>query len=162
MKRLHSVPALRPKLSEILSHMSTAHGVAFSVTYLDKASYTGLYLATGEGTVFRNFQVRRLLEWHFHNNSLATQQCELVFDRHSHSASQLADFTRYLNNNWVLPSFASIAAVDSRYVESVQVADLALSLFRKKHLELNPHYQELDLSFIKARDVTRMVKGWMP
>lgn len=162
IKRLHSVPLLRPKLVEILSHMSVAHGITFSITHLDKATYTGPYLMPGQGTTFRNFQVRRLLEWHFHNSVLATQQCELVFDRHSHSASQMADFAKYLNNNYSLPGFASIAAVDSRYVESVQVADLALSLYRKKHLELDPNYQELDLGFIYAREVTQMVKGWTP
>ena len=162
IKRLHSVPQLRPKLVGILAHMATAHDVAFSVTYLDKAAYTGQYLEPQHGTAFRNFQVRRLLEWHFHNHTLVTQQCELVADRHSHSASQLTDFARYLNNNWNLPRFAAIATVDSRYVESIQVADLALSMYRKTHLELDPNYQGLDLGFIRARDVTAMHRGWTP
>ncbi len=162
IKSLHSDPRLRPKLVEILSHMSSGHGVRFSVTYLDKATYTGPYLASGDGVEFRNFQVRRLLEWHFHSGPLATDQCELIIDRHGHSAAQLDDFVRYINNNWNLPSFAHITAADSLYVESIQVADLALTLFRKKHLEANPHYQSLDLSFMQARDVTQMHRSWKP
>jgi hypothetical protein len=135
---------------------------AVSITHLDKATYTGPYLAPGEGIEFRNFQVRRLLEWHLHHAPLATQECELVFDRHGHNSSQLDEFVRYINNNWDLPRFAQITAVDSLYVESVQVSDLALSLFRKKHLEQDQHYQALDLGFIRARDVTQMHKGWRP
>lgn len=162
VKSLYHDPKLRPKLVEILWHMNASHGVQFSTTYLDKATYTGPYLAPGEGIEFRNFQVRRLLEWHFHNAPLVTQQCELVFDRHGHNVSQLDNFVHYINNNWDLPRFAYITAADSLYVESVQVADLALSLFRKKHLENDPNYQTLDLSFIHSRDVTQMYKGWKP
>ena len=162
VKSLHQDPRLRPKLVEMLAHMNAGHGVQFSVTHLDKATYTGPYLAPGQGIEFRNFQVRRLLEWHLHNSPLVTQQCELVFDRHGHSVAQLAEFVRYINNNWDLPGFAYITAADSLYVESVQVADLALSLFRKKYLDQDPHYQALDLGFIRSRDVTQMHKGWKP
>lgn len=161
-KNLHSVALLRPKLTEMLCHMNQAHGVSFSITHLEKAAYTGLYLTAGQGTAFRNFQVRRLLEWHFSHTTLTTQQCEIVLDRHAHSAAQLNEFVRYLNRNWNLPSFAAITAVDSRYVESVQIADMALSLFRKKHLEANPGYQALNLDFINSRDVTQMNRNWKP
>jgi hypothetical protein len=106
--------------------------------------------------------VRRLLEWHFSHSKLESQQCEIVFDRHGHSTAQLASFAQYLNNNWNLPAFAHVTAVDSLYVESIQVADLAMSLFRKRNLENDGRYQDLDLSFINARDVTQMHKGWKP
>lgn len=162
IKRLHHDARLRPKLAEILMHMSEAHDVGFSVTFLDKRRYTGPYLGPGEGTHFRNFQVRRLLEWHLSQHPLRTSVCEIVFDRHGHSLAQLADFARYLNKNWNLPPFAHVTGVDSLYVESIQVADLALSLYRKKELEQDPDYRSLNLAFMAVRDVTEMSRGWKP
>jgi len=161
-KNLDKDPQLRPKLGEMLWHLANAHDVKFSVTYLTKAAYTGPYLATGEGTKFRNFQVRRLLEWHFHNFASASPETELVLDRHSHSHGQLENLREYLDGNWNLPTFAALTAVDSRYVEMIAVADLALRMWRRKVLQGNAGWQDLDLSFIQARDVTNMSKYWQP
>lgn len=57
-KSLDSIPALRPKLAEILRHMAAAHGIAFSITQLDKRRFTGPYMDPVDGVRFRNFQVR--------------------------------------------------------------------------------------------------------
>ncbi len=162
MKRLHENEPLRPKLVQMLEGLQDAGHVRFTATYLEKSRYTGPYLIAGHGTEFRNFQVRRLLEAHVSHSPLLTGDCELVFDRHSHSASQLSDFVDYLNNNWNLPSFTSVTAVDSRYVEAIQVADLALRLFLKCQVERDPDYTDADLSFIRSWDVSNMRKDWKP
>jgi len=162
MKRLHEIEVLRPRLVEVIRSLQEAGHIAVTCTFLEKARYTGPYLVEGEGTRFRNFQVRRLLEAHFSHQSLQTAECELIFDRHSHSASQLAEFVEYLNNNWNLPSFTSVTAVDSRYVEAIQVADLALRLFLKNQVEHDSAYVSSGMSFIRAWDVSSMFKGWTP
>lgn len=156
MKRLHSNPQLRPVLRDMLAHMSTAHDIKFSATFLDKTAYSGPYLTAGSGRKFRNFQLRRLLEWHFEGCSPLTTECELVLDRHSMTDDEESGLRSYLRGNWHLPAFVDIAAVDSRYVEVIQIADLALALFRKKYLESNDEYLDLDLDFIRARDVSRL------
>lgn len=155
MKRLHSNPQLRPVLRDMLAHISAAHGVRLSVAFVDKARYTGPYLTAGSGRKFRNFQLRQLLEWHFQGHECVTRECELVIDRHSTTDAEESELRRYLRGNWSLPAFVDITVVDSRYVEVIQVADLALTLFRKKHLERTAGYVELDLDFIAHKDVSR-------
>jgi hypothetical protein len=162
MKSLDKDPFLRPRLASALAEMVRTYGVRFSVTCLEKAKYTGPYLVPGEGTRFRNFQLRRLLEWHFKDGAPATSECELVLDRHSHSPSQLQNLVEYVNGNYNLPNFAAVTAVDSRYVEAIQVADLCLRMYKGKYVERQTSYQGLDLAFVRVRDVTAMVKGWAP
>lgn len=139
---------------DMLWQLADANGVAFSATYLRKDRYTGPYLQPHEGIKFRNHQVRRLLEWHFGRVGRSIRHCELVFDRHSHSLGQLDELRSYLSNNYRLPPFAAVTAVDSRYVEVIQVADLALRMFRRQRLQANPGWAGLDLSFICAADVS--------
>ena len=146
----------------MLKALADSGAAAFTVTYLEKSRYTGRYLAAGHGTTFRNFQVRRLLEAHYSYREPATNEIELVFDRHSHSASQLERFTRYLNENWNLPDFTTVTAVDSKYVEAIQVADVALRLFAAQTLAGDPAYADLDLDFIRAWDVSVMPRTWRP
>jgi hypothetical protein len=155
-KNLDANPKLRPKLVEMLRHLQQAHDVRFSVTWLDKARYTGRYMMPVDGIKFRNLQVRRLLEWHFSVAGVVSTECEVVLDRHSHSVSQLADLCQYLAGNYQLPAFVAITAVDSRYVELIQVADLVLRIWRRRVLEGDPRYAELDLSFVRDRDVSAM------
>ncbi|MBU2601723.1 MAG: DUF3800 domain-containing protein [Actinobacteria bacterium] len=162
VKNLDDDPRLRPTLAVILLNLSRAHDVRFNATFVDKAKYTGPYLAPGEGTRFRNFQLRRLLEWHFEGFAPVTNHCELVLDRHSHSHRQLENLRGYLNGNYRLPAFSAITTVDSRYVEMIKVADLALRLFRRQTIQHNPGWLSLDLSFIRAVDVTKMHKHWAP
>jgi hypothetical protein len=162
LKELDRDPVLRPRLVTMFAELASEHAVSFSVAYLDKACYTGPYLEPGSGTKFRNFQLRRLLEWHFKHGLPVTSECELVLDRHSHSPSQLQNLVEYLNGNFNLPNFSAITAVDSRYVEMIQVADLCLRLFRRKELEKKKDYQSLNLGFVKACDVTLMTKAWRP
>ncbi|MBM3123265.1 MAG: hypothetical protein FJZ97_13935 [Chloroflexi bacterium] len=138
------------------------YGIAFSATHLDKQKYTGPYLLSGEGIRFRNFQIRRLLEWHFSRHRPTGDEYEIVVDRFTHSSSQVDGLRRYLNDNWRLPSFYAVTAVDSRYVEAIQVADRALRLYRGKHIDAVPVYQALDLSFVAAREVTEMTRDWKP
>jgi len=162
LKGLESDPRLRPRLGAMLRSLFEAHGIAFSATHLDKHKYTGPYLSSGEGISFRNFQIRRLLEWHFCRHRPTGDEYEIVVDRFTHSSSQVDGLRRYLNDNWRLPSFYAVTAVDSRYVEAIQVADLALRLFRGKYLDAVPAYQALDLSFVAAREVTQMSRDWKP
>jgi hypothetical protein len=162
LKGLESDPKLRPRLVTMLDCLVRADEVAFSATHLDKNNYSGPYLIAGEGLRFRNFQIRRLLEWHFSRHAATNDEYEIVVDRFTHSSSQVDGLRRYLNDNWRLPSFYAVTAVDSRYVEAVQVADLALRLYRGKHIDRVPAYLALDLSFVAARDVTNMSRDWRP
>ena len=88
--------------------------------------------------------------------------CEIVFDRHSHSLSQLDDLRRYLGSSCLLPKFAAVTAVDSRYVESIQVADLAVRMWRRRRLDADPRYAALDLGFIGEHDLTGDADGSSP
>ncbi|MEI6449140.1 MAG: DUF3800 domain-containing protein [Actinomycetes bacterium] len=161
-KSLDSIPTLRPKLAEIFRHMATAHAIHFSVTHIDKRTYAGPYMDPVDGVRFRNFQVRCLLEWHFARHPVASTECEIVFDRHSHSHSQLDDLRRYLGGSGQLPKFAAVTAVDSRYVESIQVADLALRIWRRRRLDKDPRYATLDLGFMGECSLTGKARGWPP
>jgi hypothetical protein len=153
-KNLDSIPALRPKLAQIFRHVAAAHAIHFGVTHLDKRRYTGPYMDPVDGVRFRNFQVRCILEWHFSRHPLVSTECEIVLDRHSHSHSQLDDLRRYLGGSGRLPRFAAVTAVDSRYVESIQVADLALRMWRRRQLDKDPRYVTLDLGFIGECDLS--------
>ena len=146
----------------MLRDLQDAGHVTYTATYLEKTRYKGPYLGIGQGTKFRNFQVRRLLEAHFSHARVETDECELVFDRHSHSASQLSNFAEYLNNNWTLPRFSSVTAVDSRYVEPIQLADLALTLFVSNVVRVERAYADAPMGFVKSWDVSVMSKDWKP
>lgn len=138
VKNLDDNPRRRPTLAVMLLNLTRAHDVRVSATYIDKTNYTGPYLAAGAGTKFRNFQLRRLLEWHFKGIEPISDHCELVLDRHSHSHRQLENLRAYLAGNYGLPAFSAITAVDSRYVEMIRVADLALRLFRRQTISGQP------------------------
>lgn len=162
LKHLHEDARFRGRLVEMLRALQEGGSVTFTITHLEKSRYTGPHMAEGHGTQFRDFQIRRLLEAHFSHARVASAECELVFDRHSHSPGQLGDFARYLNNNWALPEFVAITAVDSRYVEAVQVADVALRLFGRSVMSQDPDYEDVDLSFVRSWDVSAMSRDWRP
>lgn len=162
LKPLHEDPRIRPKLAEMLRTLQDAGHVRYTVTYLEKSRYTGWYLGVGQGTRFRNSQVRRLLEAHLSHVPAWTSEIELVFDRHSHSASQLRDFVDYLGGNRALPKLSSVTAVDSRYVEAIQLADLALRLLMRSVTSAEPAYVDAPMAFIRSWDASAMTKDWRP
>ena len=55
-----------------------------------------------------------------------------------------------------------MTAVDSRYVESIQVADLAVRMWRRRRLDADPRYAALDLGFIGEHDLTGDADGPSP
>jgi hypothetical protein len=67
-----------------------------------------------------------------------------------------------LGGNARLPKFAAVTAVDSRYVESIQVADLALRMWRRRRLDEDPRCATLDLGFMGECDLTSITRGWSP
>ena len=168
LKAIDKNPTLRPLLAANLKQLSDDGHVRFSVTFLDKGAYTGPYLEPGQGNRFRNFQLRRLLEWHFAGGEPLANETELVIDRHGQADWQVAHTRDYLARvgyqadppNRNLPRLHAVTAVDSRYVEMIEVADLALRMFRRASLELVERYVNLDLSFIRACNVTNMQAGW--
>ncbi len=87
----------------MLLNLTRAHDVRVSATYIDKTNYTGPYLAAGAGTKFRNFQLRRLLEWHFKGIEPISSHCELVLDRHSRSHLSLDKVTFHLTRRGMKP-----------------------------------------------------------
>lgn len=81
-------------------------------------------------------------------------QLRIRIQANIHERAQLDELRSYLSNNYRLPPFAAVTAVDSRYVEAIQIADLALRMFRRQRLQANPGWAGLDLSFIRATDVS--------
>jgi hypothetical protein len=52
--------------------------------------------------------------------------------------------------------------LDSRYVESIQVADIALGMWRRHRLDEDPRSAALDLGFIGEYDLTGDADGSSP
>ena len=77
-----------------------------SVVYLAKARYTGSYLKPGgkrpsDPIRFRNYVLRRLLEFHFQHYPLQSNQYDLILDRFEMTAEARENLLQYLAGNWV-------------------------------------------------------------
>lgn len=55
-----------------------------------------------------------------------------------------------------------MTAVDSRYVDAIQVADLSLRLFMRTVVHAAPGYAEAPMDFVRSWDVSAMRKDWRP
>ncbi|NOQ67905.1 DUF3800 domain-containing protein, partial [Patescibacteria group bacterium] len=101
-----------------------------SAVYVDKKNYKGNYLNdrdiySRDSTRFRHFIMRRLLEFHFENNKMQSEEIELIIDRFHSTESKEQQMRNYLRNEnfYNLPKFLYITQADSRYVELLQIAD---------------------------------------
>lgn len=121
----------KEKLLDILNYSINENDfIKASAVYVNKKNYKGNYLQDSDkylkdSTKFRHFIMRRLLEFHFENNSAQSKEIELVIDRFHSTEDKEQQMRNYLRNETFhnLPGFLYITQVDSRYVELLQIAD---------------------------------------
>jgi len=116
-----------------------------SLVYLNKRKYDGQYLKPGgtrpqDPLRFRNWVLRRLLEWHFSWAPLQSQQYDLVLDR-----------VDYLAGNHIIPTPTNITHAASIYVEPLQLVHHIATGF--KDFVLGGARPD-SLSFVRIRDIT--------
>ena len=127
-----------------------------SVVYVDKLRYTGSYLKPGgrrpaSPVRFRNYMLRRLLEHHFLNYSLQSNQYDLVLDRVELTPEEIDNLRRYISANRNFPTPTHITHASSIYVEGLQVVHHIASGF--KDVTCGGKVPN-ELSFVNARDLT--------
>ena len=127
-----------------------------SVVYLDKERYTGSYLKPGgrrpaDPKRFRNYVLRRLLEFHFGRCSVLSGQYDLVLDRFDMTPEDRTNLERYLTGNRFIPTPRHITHAASAYVEGLQVVHHIANSFRgpAEGKDAPPN-----LSFVSALDMT--------
>ena len=100
-----------------------------SAVFLDKREYSGRHLKPKDprgpqsAQRFRNRILRCLLEHHFTNHALRSNQYELILDRIGMTPSQMQDLRTYLQTKGGFPQPAYIVEVASICVEGLQVVD---------------------------------------
>ena len=127
-----------------------------SVIYVDKLEYTGTYLKPGGSRPahpfrFRNYMLRRLLEHHFQQYPLQSEQYDLVLDRIDLSKEETENLQQYIAGNYNIPTPTHITHASSIYVEGLQVVHHIANGYKSivDGGNLPP-----ELSFVNARDLT--------
>ena len=127
-----------------------------SVVYLDKLRYTGTYLKLGgrrpaSPVRFRNYILRRLLEHHFLQFPLTSNQYELVLDRIGLTREDTENLRQYITGNLNIPTPAHVTHASSIYVEGLQVVHHIANGYKDVMLTGS---ELAELSFVSARDLT--------
>lgn len=130
---LKSPPTIQWRtLMEYLCDRTIAGDITTTAIWLDKAVYQGNrgpYTAPGQSTLFRHFQIRRLLERQ-RPRSPWGRDVDIVLDRWSMSQAQRVNLEKYIRNNWHLQPVGNVTTVDSTYVDMIQIVDLFTRLVR--------------------------------
>lgn len=145
-------------LGPIAMMAESAINLSASVVFLDKRSYTGRYLKAGgrrpqSPTMFRNYVLRRLLEHHFGQHPLQSNQYDLVLDRVEMSRREQGNLHDYLAGNYDIPSPTHITHASSIYVDGLQIVHHIANGFRDCAFG-KPAPSEL--TFVSPRDITRL------
>ena len=132
----------RGNLFEILKQ-SIEDGVFIKATsvFVTKEKYEGKYLIDKIGVPkdamrFKHIVMRRLLEFHFENNRVQSNELEIIVDRfHSDEfkEQQMKNYLRKLNSLQILPKFLHIIQADSRYLEFLQIADWVAGSVKERY-----------------------------
>ena len=127
-----------------------------SVVYVDKLRYNGSYLKPGgrrpaSPLRFRNYILRRLLEHHFRNYPLQSDQYDLVLDRIDLTKEQAEDLWQYISGNRNIPKPAHITHASSIYVEGLQVVHHIANGYKGV---VSSGQVPAELSFVSPRDLT--------
>lgn len=127
-----------------------------SAVYLDKARYTGNYLKPGGTRAanpirFRNYVLRRLLEFHVARHPIQSGQYDLILDRYDMSLEQEENLVDYLAGNSRVPTPAYITHASSAYVEGLQLVHHIASGFKDV---AEGGATPLELSFVDAWDIS--------
>lgn len=120
---------------DLLTAVLGYENAAATVSWADKTSYTGPYLGRNGSPVvplkFRNFLTRMTFERHFQTNPVIhPTEVEVVFDRISLNQEDRQNLEQYLSNNHRLPTFHDYTHVDSDYVDTVFLPDLAVTVVK--------------------------------
>ena len=127
-----------------------------SVVYLNKDRYTGGYLKPGgrrpsDPKMFRNYVLRRLLEFHFQRCPVLSGQYDLILDRFDLTSKDKEDLIQYLAGNRHIPTPAYITHASSAYVDGLQVVHHLANGFRGAAEGGTP---PTELSFVWGQDLT--------
>lgn len=154
------IPPGQPNFDSLMEPIGTlareGHNIWASVVYLDKRTYTGSYLKPGgrhptNAVQFRNYIIRRLLEFHFKHYPLASKQYDLVLDRIEMTKEQNENLQSYLAGNYNIPTPTNITHASSIYVESLQIVQHIASGYKGVVSGAEP---PPGLSFVNERDIT--------
>ena len=160
------LPTSRPPFDRLLDPIcASAEGgsdIYASTVFLDKVNYTGSYLKPDQERpqsqlFFRNRVLRCLMEYHFANHSLVSDQYDLILDRVDMNLAQIENQREYLHSNPYLKGPRYITHASSVYVEGLQVVDhIARGLKDVVRGDHAPH----SLRFVAIRDITMDRDTW--
>ena len=127
-----------------------------SVVCVDKLGYNGSYLKPGgkrpaSPLRFRNYILRRLLEHHFQNYPLQSNQYDLVLDRIDLTREDTENLWQYISGNRNIPTPTHITHASSIYVEGLQVVHHIANGYKDV---VGGDRVPAELSFVNSRDVT--------
>ncbi|MFB6181679.1 MAG: DUF3800 domain-containing protein [Candidatus Magasanikbacteria bacterium] len=110
-----------------------------SAICVNKEDYYGPYLEEKpdhpkDANRFRHFMIRRLLESHFKNCELQSNELELIIDRFYTNEDQERKLRKYLriDPDNKLPQILLINQADSRYVDLLQLSDWISGAVKEK------------------------------
>ena len=160
LSRELKIPSNKDEFSRLLGPIrAMAEGgknIWASAIYVNKLKYTGSYLKPGgrrpgNPVRFRNYMLRRLLEFHFQWRSLKSRQYDLVLDRIELTREEAENLRSYIGRNRHIPTPTHITHAASIYVEGLQV----VHHIANAHMDVAAGgVKPEELSFVKSRDLT--------
>ena len=160
LSRELKIPPDKEQFSRLLSPIKAlAEGgknIWASAIYVDKLKYTGSYLKPGgrrpaNPERFRNYMLRRLLEFHFQWRPLKSRQYDLVVDRVELTRKQTENLRSYIDGNVNIPTPTHITHAASIYVEGLQVVHHIANAYKDV---VAGGSEPAELSFVKSLDLT--------
>lgn len=153
----------KDQIADMLKWLQCKDQVAMSVVFVDKDRYTGPYLRPVKNfpanpVYFRNFLNRQLFEKHFANNPLITNESAIIFD-HTVSETEETNLKSYLRGNLLLPRLDTIVQCDSRYVPSLQFADVMIHIVKETHFGDPGSVDGRLLEYMNIFDVSQPTKA---
>ena len=160
LSRELKIPSDKEQFSRLLSPIKAlAEGgknIWASAIYVDKLKYTGSYLKPGgrrpaNPVRFRNYMLRRLLEFHFRWHPLRSSHYDLVLDRIELTREQTENLRSYIRGNVNIPTPTHITHAASIYVEGLQVVHHIANAYKDV---VAGGSEPTELSFVKSLDLT--------
>ena len=143
-------------LQPVAAMVESGVNVWASAVFMDKQRYSGGYLGPQSilpesPTKFRNFVLRLLLEHHFEQFPLKTEQYDLVLDRVEMTKGDRDNLELYLAQNLSIPTPRHVTHASSIYVDGLQIVHHIANGYRDVPFG---HDIPGELGFVSARDIT--------
>ena len=160
LSRELKIPSDKDEFSRLLGPIrAMAEGgknIWATAVYVDKLEYTGSYLKPGgrrpaNPVWFRNYMLRRLLEFHFRWHPLRSKQYDLVLDRIELTREETENLRSYIGGNRNIPTPTHITHAASIYVEGLQVVHHIANAYKDV---VAGGLEPAELSFVKSIDLT--------